>query len=163
MIPFCLLDADRVSIFVYLIFHAVHWIVATESRCHSILHFVDDFFIVSEPNCDECEAAVQVMVKLCKKLGVPLAAENAEGPATTMLFLGLQINSKNQTLSLALRKVTEMYRALYLAAFMVSADNLFPHRTLEPYRKAPVCLQVRPSCRTVYATYDSSFIRNLSK
>lgn len=60
---------------------AVHWMVAWESRCHSISHFVDDIFIMGRPNCNEYEAAVQVMMNLCEKLGVSLLLKRLKAPS----------------------------------------------------------------------------------
>ena len=38
-------------------------------------------------------AALDVMIYICQSLGVPLAADKIAGPATSLVFLGIELDS----------------------------------------------------------------------
>ena len=52
------------------------------------------------------------MTDTCNLLGVPLAFEKQEGPATSLVFLGILLDSVSQTLSLPIRKLEEVRELL---------------------------------------------------
>ena len=52
---------------------------------------------------------------MCKKLGVPLALEKTEGPSHRLTFLGIELDSEAQTLSLPAGKLEEI--KILLASF----------------------------------------------
>ena len=58
-----------------------------------ILHCLDDYIIVSPPNSSECARAVEILGQTCAQLGVPVAANKSEGPVTSLVFLGIVIDT----------------------------------------------------------------------
>ena len=45
-------------------------------------------------------AALSTIVSTCRELGVPLAADKAEGPAPVLTFLGIELNTMAMSLAL---------------------------------------------------------------
>ncbi|XP_055338425.1 uncharacterized protein LOC129588283 [Paramacrobiotus metropolitanus] len=82
-----------------MISDALHWIVANVSGKFSILHYVDDFFIV-ELTVEACQFIVNLLLQIAQDLGIPFSPDKAEGPSTCLPFLGIILNSVSQTLSL---------------------------------------------------------------
>ncbi|GAU91677.1 hypothetical protein RvY_03887 [Ramazzottius varieornatus] len=155
----------RSSPFLFCLFsYAVHWILEHHTQHHNILHYVDDFLIIGRT---ECPHVVSEMRRLCHELGVPLATEKAEGPSTSLTFLGIQLDSVAQTLSLPQSKTDEIMALLVtwsdadtitrtelqsligklqFAAKCVPAGRLFTRRLIQlltshyrsPHRKIPL-------------------------
>lgn len=48
------------------------------------------------------------MGEICRQWGVPLASNKTEGLSQTLTFLGIQVHSVNQTLSLRAAKLSEI-------------------------------------------------------
>ena len=57
-----------------------------------VLHYLDDY-IVSPPNSSECARAVEILGQTCAQLGVPMAANKSEGSVTSLVFLGIVIDT----------------------------------------------------------------------
>ncbi len=47
------------------------------------------------PDSEDCARNLATFVSLCSALGVPLAQDKQEGPATTLEFLGILLDSVN--------------------------------------------------------------------
>ena len=60
---------------------------------HHILHYLDGFFVLGPLHSGVCMAALDVMIYTCQSLGVPLAADKIAGPATSLVFLGIELDS----------------------------------------------------------------------
>ena len=58
-----------------------------------VLHYLDDYIIVSPPNSSECARAVEILGQTCAQLGMPMAANKSEGPVTSLVFLGIVIDT----------------------------------------------------------------------
>ncbi|XP_055335738.1 uncharacterized protein LOC129586500 [Paramacrobiotus metropolitanus] len=91
---------------------AVHWCVGKRARLVTLLHYVDDFFFVGKPRTIECSLLMQSMEAVCSELGVPLALDKTEGPATRLTFLGIVLDSVAQTLSLPNNKQLDIMETL---------------------------------------------------
>jgi len=70
----------------------IAWI-ATQHRVSSLLHYLDDFFLVGPPDPSNCKQDSDAFIQLCSSLGIPLASENIEGPTTSLTFLGVTIDT----------------------------------------------------------------------
>ena len=58
------------------------------------LHYLDDFLILSPTGSPLCGQALQTTLTLCDELGVSSRpGEKPQGPATTLTFLGIEIDS----------------------------------------------------------------------
>ena len=64
------------------------------------LHYLDDFLIMGPPHSKECEGALRTSLALCEFLGFPIASHKVEGPATSVAFLGILIDSEAGVLRL---------------------------------------------------------------
>ena len=93
---------------------ALEWILRRRG-VEAIIHYIDDFLLLGRPGSSECEQALSITLETCKELGVPIAAEKTEGPATAITFLGITLDSGNMSTSLPGQKLAElqaMIRAL---------------------------------------------------
>jgi hypothetical protein len=59
-----------------------------------------------------CKALPEVFHETCQHLGVPIAHEKTEGPVTEIVFLGLQINTQKQTVTIPMDKLEEMVQKI---------------------------------------------------
>ena len=77
---------------------ALEWIVRRRgiSFC---LHYLDDFLTVGPAQSEVCSSNLQLLSQSCRELGVPLKVEKVEGPATSMVFLGIEMDSVKGTLA----------------------------------------------------------------
>ncbi|GAU90671.1 hypothetical protein RvY_03056 [Ramazzottius varieornatus] len=64
------------------------------------LCYVDDFLLLGPAHSDTCHMPINKLSDLCTELGVPLATDKTEGPSTQLTFLGVQLDSVSQTISL---------------------------------------------------------------
>ena len=70
----------------------LEWIAITEGVSH-ILHYLDDFLILGSPMSFKCQQDLDIIIKICKDLGVLLALGKVEGPSTTLPFLGIVLDT----------------------------------------------------------------------
>ena len=56
----------------------------------------------------DCLLLMDTFHDLCHCLGVPIAPEKTEGPTKSLVFLGLQIDSVAQTVTIPLEKLMEI-------------------------------------------------------
>ena len=70
--------------------HGVDWIV----------HYLDDFLCAGPPGSALCSEGLSKMLECCQALGVPVASEKIEGPATTLTYLGIEMDTVNMQLRL---------------------------------------------------------------
>ena len=109
----CLPFGCRSSPFLFNQFaQALHWIVANNYKLQ-LIHYLDDFFIVDQPRLDHCAVAVETMLRVCNNLSIPVAMEKLEGPATTITFLGIEIDSTTHQLRLPDSKLTSLQDELW--------------------------------------------------
>ena len=68
------------------------WIVK-EHGVQYLWHYLDDFFTCGAADSDECKLNLQMLLDICNHLGVPIAEEKVEGPSTSIIFLGILIDT----------------------------------------------------------------------
>ena len=77
-----------------IIFTAVadtlEWVVRRQGVPH-IFHYVEDYILVGKPNAPNCSSYLSTLLQTCTSLGVPIAPEKCEGPATTLTVLGIKL------------------------------------------------------------------------
>ena len=63
------------------------WIMIDQG-IRAVLHYLDDYLLlfVGDPGTSECTDALQLALRLCKRLGVLVADEKVEGPLTSLIF-----------------------------------------------------------------------------
>ena len=57
-----------------------------------LLHLLDDFLFIS-PTHSRCQDTLDRFLKLFAQLGIPIAPEKTCGPATTLTFAGIELDS----------------------------------------------------------------------
>ena len=95
-LPFGLQSAPKLfSILTYLL----AWILQ-QQRVTQLLHYLDDFLFIGPPSSNTCLQHLNTVKQVCHTLGVLLALEKVEGPATVLPFLGtlLDIQQKEARL-----------------------------------------------------------------
>ena len=89
MLPFGLRSAP-------LIFSAVVDAVAWIMSQHVVSwldQYIDDLISAGCPSTTECARITELMHTMCRKVGMPVEPENDQGPATTITFLGLKLDT----------------------------------------------------------------------
>lgn len=75
----------------------LEWILF-RSGMSSCLHNFDDFLTMGLPGSPECQNNLTVMLGKCESLGLPIAIHKVEGPATTLIFLGIEFDTVHMTM-----------------------------------------------------------------
>ena len=78
------------------LFNTLADLLAWIMRQHGVqplLHYLDDFLTVGPPNSNICQQNLDTIKQVCDILGVPLALEKVEGPATSLSFLGIMLDT----------------------------------------------------------------------
>jgi hypothetical protein len=90
---------------------ALEWCLKAQGVRH-IDHYLDDFITYGPPNSQVCADNLRTIREVTAKLGVPLAEDKCAGPASSLVFLGIVINTVEGTLSLPEEKLTRIHTAL---------------------------------------------------
>ena len=76
------------------------------------LHYLDDFLIFGQANSAACQTALSTALRLCDQVGLPVAPEKTEGPATTLTFLGIELDTHRMQLRLPQDKQARLRAAM---------------------------------------------------
>lgn len=93
------------------IFNAVADVIAWCFRRQGVAwvdHYLDDFIVLGMAGTEECAEGLAVVWRVSRELGVPLAEEKSEGPATVLTFLGIEIDSVQGEIRLPQEKVERL-------------------------------------------------------
>jgi hypothetical protein len=85
----------------------LEWCIHTRGVA-GIDHYLDGFIIVAPPASDRCLTYLAQMKEECDELGVTLATKKTAGPTTCLTFLGIQIDTVAQQLSLLQDKLEHL-------------------------------------------------------
>ena len=89
----------------------IAWVLHKHGIAHQ-LHYLDDFLFLGAPHSDEAERVLETVTKVLRMLGIPLAVHKTEGPDTTLIFLGIVIDTLNFELRLPTDKLTRLQTLL---------------------------------------------------
>ena len=84
-LPFGLRSAPKIF---NAVADALEWIMK-DLGVQQLWHYLDDYITCGAPESDECQLNLQMLVDVCRYLGIPLAEEKLEGPTTCLVFLGI--------------------------------------------------------------------------
>ena len=84
MLPFGLRSAPKIF---NALADALEW-VCRQAGVKDIYHYLDDFAIVGPPESPTCARHLGIFRRECRVLGVPLAEDKTEGPATCLTPFG---------------------------------------------------------------------------
>lgn len=83
-------------------------VVKQKSPVWDVKHYVDDFLFAGKTNTSDYQSVLQCFLESSAKLGVPIASDKSEGPATSIICLGLEIDSDETIIRIPLKKVQEI-------------------------------------------------------
>ena len=83
---------------------AMEWIAQNKLRINHIIHLLDDFLIIAKSR-SLCQDQLHLFLDLCSYLGIPIAPEKTCGPATTLSFAGIELDSVSFEARLPLDKI----------------------------------------------------------
>ena len=83
---------------------AMEWIAQNKLRINHIIHLLDDFLIIAKSE-SLCQDQLNLFLELCSYLGIPIAPEKICGPATTLSFAGIELDSVSFEARLPLDKI----------------------------------------------------------
>ena len=104
VLPFGLRSAPKIF---SAIADALEWVL-TKYGVTFILHYLDDYLTTGKPESKECQQNLETIQKVCNHLGVPLKLEKIEGPTTSLVFLGILIDTTKMELRLPDGKLSEL-------------------------------------------------------
>ena len=58
-----------------------------------ILHHLDDFLLIGPPCSDSCATSLTKLLSVFNRLGIPIAEDKLEGPATCLVFLSIELDT----------------------------------------------------------------------
>ena len=73
-----------------------------------MIHYLDDFLVLGAPDTNECETAVQKLLDVFSRLGLPVATDKLEGPTTRLVFLGFELDTVAWEIRLPRQKLEEL-------------------------------------------------------
>lgn len=94
---------------------ALQWIACTKFGVPTMLHILDDFLFLGPPDSSICKLALHQFMSMCDVLGVPINGEKTEGPSTTLIFLGIELDTVNMEARLPEEKIVKIQNALHSA------------------------------------------------
>ncbi len=85
----------------------LEWAARSAAASDNIVHFADDYLLAGRDDDSNmsCARLVRVFEQVCEHLGVPLAEEKSIAPTTKIVYLGIQIDSIRQSLSIPQEKL----------------------------------------------------------
>ncbi len=90
---------------------ALQWIME-QFGATWVRHYVDDYITIGAPGSQECTRNVSAMLAACAEANLPIEPEKNEGPATTITFLGLELDSQKMEVRLPENKRTRLKEML---------------------------------------------------
>ena len=90
----------------------VRWIIQHHYGIVNIINYSDDFFAVLSKNRHTALEHLRIIIKAFHDLDIPLAEDKIEGPATSIVYLGITINSHNMTIEITPDRYQESLQSL---------------------------------------------------
>ena len=87
---------------------AVWWIIQFIFNIKNIVHYSDDFFLVSSHNIQQAHTELSTVKSAFKHLNIPIAENKSEWPQTTITYLGILIDSTDLTIRIPDDKFNEL-------------------------------------------------------
>ena len=91
---------------------AVCWIINHIYKILSLIHYSDDFLLVSPPSYVTAHKQLDTVKQAFNYLNIPIAEDKLEGPKTQLVYLGILIDSTNFILKLSNDKYIELTNIL---------------------------------------------------
>ena len=91
---------------------ALQWILQNNHGLQWLIHYLDDYLIFGQADSLECNQFLAKFLKVCEFLGIPVAMDKVDGPATVLTFLGLELDSVLQQIRLPAEKLQAILKEL---------------------------------------------------
>ena len=75
-------------------------------------HYIDDFITLGKAGTRECESNLHLMLQACTDTHTPVEPDKTEGPSSTLVFLGIEIDSIAMELRLPKDKLDRLREVL---------------------------------------------------
>ena len=75
-------------------------------------HYLDDFITVGRSGSLECQENLGAMLRTCEATGTPIDPGKTEGPCTTLVFLGIEVDTVAMQLRLPQEKLARLNETL---------------------------------------------------
>ena len=108
VLPFGLRSAPKIF---NALADALEWVVR-RAGVRTLFHYLDDFLIVARPASSQCSEDLHKLLEVFAHLRVPIVNEKLEGPATSLTFLGIALDTERMELHLPYDKLTELQALL---------------------------------------------------
>jgi hypothetical protein len=72
-----------------------------------LLHYLDDF-LGGDTSIESCKNNMKIFSESMQEIGVPLADEKSEGPCQVLVYLGLELNSRQMLVRIPGEKIQEV-------------------------------------------------------
>ena len=82
------------------------WIAVNNYSVEFLIHLLDDFFTVEVPGSGG--RALSVVLQVFARLGIPVNGKKVEGPATTLEFLGIVLDTVRMEARLSVEKIEQL-------------------------------------------------------
>ena len=90
---------------------ALEWILRYKFSLQDLIHYLDDYLGVCPPSRCVAELYLWILLAVFRYLNIPVAAEKIGGPATTLTFLGMDLDTDLLELRLSPDKQHELLAA----------------------------------------------------
>ena len=129
---------------------AFQWILIHNYHIHDLMHYLDDYFTVGPANSSLCANNVFTIVRVASDLGIPLAPDKLEGPTTSLVFLGITIDTIRMETSLPADK---------LCGLLVELQSLSSRKKCQKRELLSLIGKLNFACRVIPA--GRIFLRRL--
>ena len=91
----------------------VRWIIQNQYHISDIVNYSDDFFAVLSKELGIARSQLNTIIHAFQDMKIPLAEDKIEGPSTSLIYLGIIINSLSMTIEIPLEKLSEATAKFY--------------------------------------------------
>ena len=90
----------------------LEWIIKIHGSVTYIQHSLDDFLILGPPGSSQCLEGLERALCLCEELGVPIEQKKTVYPTTSLVFLGMQVDTESMELRVPVEKLERIRKLL---------------------------------------------------
>lgn len=76
----------------------LEWVVSYRARNENTTHYLDDFLFGGAAESTGCQNLLDTFHQVCSELGVPIASEKTVFPTTSLIYLGLKLDTTAMTM-----------------------------------------------------------------
>jgi hypothetical protein len=77
--------------------------------CTNVIHYLDDFYTCGVADSGECHLNLDIMLRTCNVLGMPVNPAKVERPVTRLEFLGIILDSDVMELQMAPERLADVF------------------------------------------------------